>query len=256
MFTQFHAQYPESERQRIITELVNGSSKLRILFVAVAFGIGININNIRQVIHIGVPYTMEEYFQEAGRCARDGLPGKAIAYYNSYGISNAKTQMAPVMREFVQGEKCKREVILSHFGHKVPKRGSPDHTCCDMHKRRCNCDSCILGVVENLETLVDDMAVSEREKCPRRVEKEKALTPQQVELLYSALANYRLSLHGSGKSCVGGISLATGFTTKLMDMVVSKAADLQSIEDIKTQLPIFNFQHAEKIWEIISLVRH
>ena len=64
LFSQYHAQYPEHERQRIVDELVQGKSKLRIIFATVAFGIGLDISNIRQVIHIGVPYTMEEYFQE------------------------------------------------------------------------------------------------------------------------------------------------------------------------------------------------
>ena len=35
LFTQFHAQYPEHERERIIQELVSGTSKLRLLFVTV-----------------------------------------------------------------------------------------------------------------------------------------------------------------------------------------------------------------------------
>lgn len=61
MFTQFHAQYPDHEWERIVDELTKGFSKLRLLFVTVAFGIGIDLNNIR-VIHIGVPHTVEEFF--------------------------------------------------------------------------------------------------------------------------------------------------------------------------------------------------
>ena len=61
LFTQFHAQYPEHERKRIVSELANGESRLRVLFVTVSFGIGIDIKNIRRVIHTGVPYSMEEY---------------------------------------------------------------------------------------------------------------------------------------------------------------------------------------------------
>ena len=57
MFTQFHANYSEYERKIIVSKLANGKSKLRILFVTVSFGIGIDIQNIQQVIHIGVPYT-------------------------------------------------------------------------------------------------------------------------------------------------------------------------------------------------------
>ena len=97
MFALFHAQYPNHECQRIITGLPSGTSKLKIQFVTVGFGI--DIQNTRQVILIGNPYKMEKYFQEAGRCGRDGLPslGKALVYYNAYDISQSKTKMADVM---------------------------------------------------------------------------------------------------------------------------------------------------------------
>ena len=97
MLTLYHAQYPEHERQRIVDELVQGKSKLRIIFATVAFGIGLDIRNIQQVIHIGVPYTMEEYFQEAGRAGRDGLPAKAHIFFNSHDISRGRKQLSDVM---------------------------------------------------------------------------------------------------------------------------------------------------------------
>jgi len=78
LFSQYHAQYPEHERQRIVDELVQGKFKLRIIF-----GIGLDISNKRRVIHIGVPYTMEEYFQEAGRAGRDGLPARVHMFFKS-----------------------------------------------------------------------------------------------------------------------------------------------------------------------------
>ena len=61
LFTQYHAQYPESERSRIVEELVKGTSTERVLFVTIAFGLGIDCNDIRRVVHIGVPYSMDDY---------------------------------------------------------------------------------------------------------------------------------------------------------------------------------------------------
>ena len=49
LFTQYHAQYPEHERHKIIDGLLSGNYVLRILFVTVAFGIGIDLNNIRRI---------------------------------------------------------------------------------------------------------------------------------------------------------------------------------------------------------------
>ena len=59
LFTQFHAQYPEHEREQILHGLVKDKSKIRLIFATIAFGIGLDIPNIRQVVHIGVPYIME-----------------------------------------------------------------------------------------------------------------------------------------------------------------------------------------------------
>ena len=61
--------------------------------VTVVFGIGIDCNNVHRIIHIGVPYTMEEYCQEVGRAGRDGLPAWADIYDNSYDISKARKNM-------------------------------------------------------------------------------------------------------------------------------------------------------------------
>ena len=89
LFSQFYANYPEHERERIV-DLVSGKSKLRLLFVTVAFGIGVDVNNIRRVIHIhGVPPSIEEYFQEARRCGRDGLPASSTIYYNWNNLASS-----------------------------------------------------------------------------------------------------------------------------------------------------------------------
>ena len=159
LFTQFHAQYPEHERQRIVDELVQGKSKLRIIFATVAFGIGLDIKNIRQVNHIGLPYSMEEYFQEAGRAGRDGLSAKAHVYYNSYDVSKGKKQLTQVMRDYVTKSKCKREMILNYFGFPVPSASEAVHKCCDYHQKICDCDDCIISNVSNMfeENMQDEV---------------------------------------------------------------------------------------------------
>ena len=131
LFSQYHAQYPEHERNRIVEELVKRTCIHRVLFVTIAFGLGIDCNNIRRVIHIGVPYTMEDYCQEVGRAGRDGLPARADIFYNSYDISKSRKNMSDVMRNFVQSKQCKRKMILSYFDHDVPKNQDPAHMCCD-----------------------------------------------------------------------------------------------------------------------------
>ena len=165
LFSQFHAQYREHERQRIVDKLVQGNSKIRVIFATVAFGIGLDISNIRQILHIGVPYTMEEYFQEAGRAGRDGLPAKAHVHYNSYDISKGKKHLSQVMRAYVKKQKCKREMILGYFGF---------HECCDYHEHSCDCDDCVVASVSTMfeETMQnqDDQRGDTAETSPQKLE--------------------------------------------------------------------------------------
>ena len=70
--------------------LISGTSVARVLFVIVACGIGIDVPTVERVIHIGVPYTMENFFQEIGRAGRNGNIAMSVLYYNSYDISYAE----------------------------------------------------------------------------------------------------------------------------------------------------------------------
>ena len=250
LFSQFHAQYPEHERQRIVDGLVQGNSKIRVIFAIVAFGIGIDIPNIRQIVHIGVPYTMEEYFQEAGRAGRDGLPAKAHVYYNSYDISEGKKHLSQVMRDYVQKQKCKREMILGYFGFQVPTASGPLHQCCDYHKTMCDCDDCVVASVSTMfeETIQnqEDQTGASAETSPKQLE------PRAEEQLREELNLFRLSLPGNGRSSVGGTSLSSGITISLIDDIVKNIFLLTSREEIEARLPIYSNSHAIAVWNIIQ----
>lgn len=222
MFTQFHAQYPDHERERIVLGLVEGKSKLRLMFVTVAFGLALDVRDIRRIVHIGVPYTVEEYFQEAGRCGRDGLPGNATIYFNSFDISTAKGNLSQAMTDYVKSDKCKREMILSYFGYEPPTWEGPDHLCCDFHKNQCQCDDCILAsAAQSLE--LQETTQHQSSATPQFDEPTAVLNAQQKAELRDELIEFRPSLHGSGKKCLGSISLASGFGMSLVDLVVAHA---------------------------------
>ena len=254
LFTQYHAQYPEHERQRIVDELVQGKSKLRIIFATVAFGIGLDISDIRQVVHIGVPYTMEEYFQEAGRAGRDGLPAKAHIYFNSHDISKGRKQLSDIMRKYVLDKRCKRDMLLNYFGFKAPKRNGPLHECCDFHKDKCDCDECLISCVSTIFEArgIQDNMTTATEESADNVTRFQTLSPEQEAKLREELDLFRLSLPGSGRSSVGGTSLSSGITLNLIDQVIKNVHLLTSEEKIKAMLPIYSRRNAMAIWNIVE----
>lgn len=220
------------------------------MFVSVAFGLGMDVRHIRCIVHIGVPYTLEEYFQEARRCSRDGLPGNATIYFNSFDISAAKKILFRAMRDYFE-DKCKREMILSYFGCKPPTRKGPDHLCCDFHKSQCQCDDCVLAsAAQSLE--LNETTQYQSSATPQFDEPTTVLNAEQKAELMDELIEFRQSQHGSGKTCLGSISLASGFGMSLVDLIVAHANELTSVKKIMEQLPIFDEQHALRIFEIVQ----
>ena len=63
---------------------------VRVMVSTNAFGMGIDKPDVRTVIHVGVPDSLEAYFQEAGRAGRDGKPAKAILLKSPYDVSNLR----------------------------------------------------------------------------------------------------------------------------------------------------------------------
>lgn len=66
----YHAGMNKSEREAIQNEFKDG--KLKIICATCAFGMGIDIPNIRTIIHFGIPSSLEDLVQECGRAGRDG----------------------------------------------------------------------------------------------------------------------------------------------------------------------------------------
>ena len=64
LFAQYHAQFSEEYCDSLVKNSVSGTATARVLFVTVAFGVGIDVPTVESVVHIGVPYTMEDFFRK------------------------------------------------------------------------------------------------------------------------------------------------------------------------------------------------
>lgn len=76
----YHADRSSEDRTTIQRQFL--SNKLDVICATSAFGMGINKENIRSIIHYHLPNTVEEYIQEVGRAGRDGKQSMATLLYS------------------------------------------------------------------------------------------------------------------------------------------------------------------------------
>ncbi|WP_337062755.1 RecQ family ATP-dependent DNA helicase [Kineococcus sp. G2] len=75
----YHAGRKRADRDRVLHEFVDGT--LDVVVATNAFGMGIDKPDVRAVVHAQVPDSLDSYYQEIGRAARDGRPARAVLHH-------------------------------------------------------------------------------------------------------------------------------------------------------------------------------
>ena len=83
----YHAGRTKLARDRSQSAFESG--RTRVLVATNAFGMGIDLPDIRLIVHFQTPGSLEAYYQEAGRAGRDGLPARCVLFF---GLADLVTQ--------------------------------------------------------------------------------------------------------------------------------------------------------------------
>jgi len=123
-----------SNEKRNIIQRKFTVGKVKIIIATIAFGMGVDLPNIRLVINYGISKDMESFYQEIGRAGRDGLKSDVYLYWSpgDFNINKSflnkmkdnelkRIQMEKILEieRFVNHKGCRMSYITNYFGESI-----------------------------------------------------------------------------------------------------------------------------------------
>ena len=128
----YHAGLPTEEKNATYADFV--ADRVQIVVATIAFGMGIDKSNIRFVVHMTLPKTLENFYQEIGRAGRDGLEAETLLLFSAQDIVQQKMFIEDLpetpykqhafnkldsMVRFANSENCRHQSIAAYFDDRI-----------------------------------------------------------------------------------------------------------------------------------------
>ena len=128
----YHAGLPTERKNKTYADFV--ADRVQIVVATIAFGMGIDKSNIRFVVHMTLPKTIENFYQEIGRAGRDGVESETLLLFSAQDIVQQKMFIEDLpetpykqhafnkldaMVRFANSESCRHQTVAHYFDDRI-----------------------------------------------------------------------------------------------------------------------------------------
>ena len=214
----FSSSNKDSHKKRVIEKMKHGF--IDVLVATIAFGVGIDIRNIRSVVCYYAPENLSILMQQFGRGGRDGNPCKCYLFYPTQGYISSELQT------FIKGQQCFRKQFFNYFDVQ------------ETHEVEICCSICSF-VPQTQLVIIQENKETENEKKKKEEEKEKKKSEEKEKI--EQLKLLREELQGTNQEIFNFYGLNI-FSDSIIQKIV------ESPENIP-HLPKFIREEVEKLFE-------
>jgi superfamily II DNA helicase RecQ len=254
-YAMYHATTDKKVQDNVIDSFRDPDGSIRVLFATTAFGMGVDVKGVYNIIHYGPPKSISEYVQESGRAGRDNNPSISLLIH--YPGSTAKSRCDQNMKDFLKEDnKCRRELVLKHFNVEKGEWVMHKHRCCDICSKECKC---------NEDTCVEEKVLCEAVVCNEGAEEietstvvnQRDVTQEHKDQITRRLDAYREASLQVDHECddnnlYSGKDIASGIPRKTLNNIVSECNLVLNFEQFYSRYKLFNRIHARNIWDIVD----
>ena len=243
----YYSQTPTHHKDHITSSFEGKSGHVRVVFATTSLSMGVDFPFVKYVVHYGPSNNLTSHLQEAGRAGRNGQQAYNITVYHGKHLMTCEDDIKNAVKQSLNS--CCRVSFLNNFDEKISPL-EPQHRCCSVCHRKCNCLGNGSGCSETIPEF-DSWYHNEKDHVVSR-----GVTEDDKNCIRDALKKVQVSLSSETKVRMfdnTGV-ITHGLSDNVIDAVVSNVHFIFNVHSVIEQCNVPSLKLAVIILEVVKEV--
>ena len=129
LFEVYHMKTDDSVKESILSEFNKEAGHMRCILASSSFSMGLDIPDVKVIVHFGPAMDLDDFIQETGRASRESET-KAVAIMLLYPRCLNGPNITSEMKGYIKTKDCRRVALLRNYCDDAEPL-QPSHDCCD-----------------------------------------------------------------------------------------------------------------------------